>query len=276
MRRPIAASPMWCSSACRWRISATAFRNSRSRSIRPVGGLETHGPRGHADPRHDRIRLRDRRPSCRCSGPGNSAPENRHVGACAVRRRGVARRPAGGCARTSSASRSWSPGSATICAPATASVQAGRRDRDQDHLSGRPGRSPASTAASAHLVSQVDGRPAFGGTPSDDSVAHLIAELKARGLKVTLYPFLMMDIAGRQRAAPIRRPARPRSRPIPGAAASPAIRRRASPARRTGRARRRRRSMRSSASAIRTAGTIAAWCCTTRSSRPTPAASMRS
>lgn len=35
----------------------------------------------------------------------------------------------------------------------------------------------------AHLVSQAAGRPAFGGTPSDDSVVHLIAELKARGLK---------------------------------------------------------------------------------------------
>lgn len=49
--------------------------------------------------------------------------------------------------------------------------------------------------ASARLVSQVDGRPAFGGTPSDDALRHLIAELKVRGLKVTLYPFLMMDIA---------------------------------------------------------------------------------
>jgi hypothetical protein len=48
--------------------------------------------------------------------------------------------------------------------------------------------------AGARLISQVDGRPAFGGTPSDASVRHLIAELKARGLKVTLYPFLMMDI----------------------------------------------------------------------------------
>jgi len=48
--------------------------------------------------------------------------------------------------------------------------------------------------SSARLVSQIDGRPAFGGTPADDSVRHLIAELKARGLKVTLYPFLMMDI----------------------------------------------------------------------------------
>ena len=48
---------------------------------------------------------------------------------------------------------------------------------------------------SAQVVSQADGRPAYGGTPSDQSVRDLIAELKARGLKVTLYPFLMMDIA---------------------------------------------------------------------------------
>jgi hypothetical protein len=46
----------------------------------------------------------------------------------------------------------------------------------------------------AHLVSNVDGRPAFGGTPSDQSVRDLIAELKSRGLKIMLYPFLMMDI----------------------------------------------------------------------------------
>lgn len=48
--------------------------------------------------------------------------------------------------------------------------------------------------ASAYLVSSVEGRPAFGGTPSDAGVTALIAELKARGLKVTLYPFVMMDI----------------------------------------------------------------------------------
>ncbi len=48
--------------------------------------------------------------------------------------------------------------------------------------------------ADAHLVSTHEGRPAFGGTPDDASVTHLIAELKARGLKVTLYPFMMMDV----------------------------------------------------------------------------------
>src|SRR5262249_36219107 len=50
------------------------------------------------------------------------------------------------------------------------------------------------TRASAPTVSLVDGRSAYGGTPSDESVRHLIAELKARGLKVTFYPFIMMDI----------------------------------------------------------------------------------
>ncbi len=47
---------------------------------------------------------------------------------------------------------------------------------------------------SAYLVSTFDDRAAFGGTPSDQSVVDLIAELKRRNIKITLYPFLMMDI----------------------------------------------------------------------------------
>ncbi len=59
------------------------------------------------------------------------------------------------------------------------------------------------TRASAYLVSAIEGRAAFGGTPSDASISNLIGELKARGLKVTLYPFLMMDIpAGNARIDP--------------------------------------------------------------------------
>ena len=46
----------------------------------------------------------------------------------------------------------------------------------------------------AHLVSTFDGAPAFGGTPSDASVLQAIAELKARGYNVGLYPFLLMDV----------------------------------------------------------------------------------
>ena len=47
----------------------------------------------------------------------------------------------------------------------------------------------------AHLISEVDGRPAYGGTPSDASVVQAIAELKARGWRVLFYPFVFMDIA---------------------------------------------------------------------------------
>ncbi|KQZ94204.1 host specificity protein [Mesorhizobium sp. Root157] len=47
----------------------------------------------------------------------------------------------------------------------------------------------------AMVVSQHDGGAAYGGTPSDRSVLDAIAEIKTRGLGVTLYPFVMMDIA---------------------------------------------------------------------------------
>jgi hypothetical protein len=50
--------------------------------------------------------------------------------------------------------------------------------------------------ADAHLIStsSLTGGPAYGGTPADAVVLQAVAELKARGLKVYLYPFLMMDI----------------------------------------------------------------------------------
>ena len=46
----------------------------------------------------------------------------------------------------------------------------------------------------AYVVSQISGSPAYGGTPSDFSVVQAIQELKARGFRVTFYPFLLMDI----------------------------------------------------------------------------------
>lgn len=45
-------------------------------------------------------------------------------------------------------------------------------------------------------VSTLDGTPAFGGTPSDQSVVEAIEALKAAGYKVVIYPFIMMDIPG--------------------------------------------------------------------------------
>ncbi len=48
--------------------------------------------------------------------------------------------------------------------------------------------------ANAYLVSQSDGRANYGGTPTDDSVIQAIQALKARGIRVTLYPFVFMDV----------------------------------------------------------------------------------
>ncbi|MEL7057708.1 MAG: glycoside hydrolase/phage tail family protein [Pseudomonadota bacterium] len=46
----------------------------------------------------------------------------------------------------------------------------------------------------AHLISQTEGSPNFGGTPADDAVLEGIAALKAAGIAVTLSPFLLMDV----------------------------------------------------------------------------------
>lgn len=60
----------------------------------------------------------------------------------------------------------------------------------------QPGWSVAGLSRStASPVSQYEGKAAYGGTPSDASVVAAIGDLKSRGLKVVLYPFVMMDIA---------------------------------------------------------------------------------
>ncbi|WP_417580461.1 baseplate multidomain protein megatron [Pelagibacterium sp.] len=80
-------------------------------------------------------------------------------------------------------------------------------------------------------VSEHNGGPAYGGTPSDASVKAAIADLKSRGIKVTLYPFVMMDVPqgnglidpytldGGQPAYPWR--GRITCHPAPGVAGSP-------------------------------------------------------
>ena len=55
---------------------------------------------------------------------------------------------------------------------------------------------------SAHLVSRdAQNRPAYGGTPSDSAVVQAIQELKARGYRVTFYPFILMDVPADNDAA---------------------------------------------------------------------------
>ncbi len=46
----------------------------------------------------------------------------------------------------------------------------------------------------AEVVSRLDGRPVFGGTPADASVQQAIAAMRARGQSVMFYPFILMDI----------------------------------------------------------------------------------
>ena len=49
--------------------------------------------------------------------------------------------------------------------------------------------------ASAYVVSQIEGRAAYGGTPSDQTVIAAIRDCTARGLNVTMTPFILMDVA---------------------------------------------------------------------------------
>jgi len=65
--------------------------------------------------------------------------------------------------------------------------------RDDPGLS-QPWQVSGVTRENAHLVSYHDGSAAYGGTPSDRSVMDAIAEIRGRGLKVALYPFIMMDV----------------------------------------------------------------------------------
>jgi hypothetical protein len=48
--------------------------------------------------------------------------------------------------------------------------------------------------STAQVMTQIDGGPAYGGAPNDAGLIAGIQELKARGLRVMVYPFIMMDI----------------------------------------------------------------------------------
>lgn len=50
------------------------------------------------------------------------------------------------------------------------------------------------TRGAADVVSYIGGFPAIGGAPADWSVYEAIVAMKAKGLRVTMYPFVMMDI----------------------------------------------------------------------------------
>lgn len=68
------------------------------------------------------------------------------------------------------------------------------QQRHEAHLISRVGTAPSIPSGSPSP--DGGGSPAYGGTPSDESVRQAVAELKARGLEVTLYPFVFMDAPG--------------------------------------------------------------------------------
>jgi hypothetical protein len=49
------------------------------------------------------------------------------------------------------------------------------------------------TRAHAVQIAKIDGRPVYGGTPTDQSVLEAMRALKAAGKSVTFYPFILMD-----------------------------------------------------------------------------------
>ncbi len=60
--------------------------------------------------------------------------------------------------------------------------------------SGMPWRVGGQSRQQARQVSQIDGRPLFGGTPTDASILQAIAQMRAGGQNVMFYPFILMDI----------------------------------------------------------------------------------
>ncbi len=50
------------------------------------------------------------------------------------------------------------------------------------------------TRSNGYLVSESNGLAAYGGTPSDQTVVSAIRDLNARGLRVTMTPFILMDV----------------------------------------------------------------------------------
>jgi Gene Transfer Agent (GTA)-like protein/putative tail protein len=128
----------------------------------------------------------------RALGPGQSAPENRHVAHAASDVEASLDELQALCPNLAQVAVVAAWFGSDLCAHAC-TLKPGVEVRDKQ-TSGATWSAAGQDRASAHLVSTFAGRPAFGGTPSDQSVVHAIQDLKARGLKVTLYPFVMMDI----------------------------------------------------------------------------------
>ncbi|MDD7908320.1 hypothetical protein PUV47_00170 [Pseudovibrio exalbescens] len=138
--------------------------------------------------------------------------------------------------------------------------------------------------AGAFLVSRDEqDRPVYGGTPADFAVVQAIQEMKARGLRVTFHPFILMDVPPgntlpnpySDNAAETGQPAFPWRGRITCSPAAGERRSRRCSARRRLQASASRVS-RFRGSGLRATGACGAWCCTTRISARRRAGSMPS
>ena len=236
----------------------------------------TDGPRGDADPRHHRVRLRAGDRGAARSGPAQSAPENRHVAHApsdveaalddlqAAVPEPRTRRARGGLVRRRSARR-----------PVHASAR--RREPRTSRPTAPPGRSPGVDARgrASGLARSTAGRPSAARRPIDERHA---PDPRAEGARAEGHALSVRDDghSGRQRAA--------RSVDRRGAAAGLSVARPhhlrsgagrpGSPDGSAGGGDAGRRLLRHRRR--RPAGTIAAWSCTTPTLRRAPAASTRS
>ena len=191
-RRPIAASPMWCSSACRWTTMATAFRNSSSRCCGRSANFATRsGPwrssRARPNTGFDPALVTKR------ARPGEEAAENRHVLLGDTDLAASLDELADAVPEPRAMSR-WSfHGSAMICAPAIADPA--RRDHGGGwRLLRSPGSFPAWNAPTPWSSRPMAAAPPMAARRPTRPSSPRSREIKARGLKVTLYPFMMMDV----------------------------------------------------------------------------------
>ncbi|HET6377939.1 MAG TPA: glycoside hydrolase TIM-barrel-like domain-containing protein [Methylocella sp.] len=83
--------------------------------------------------------------------------------------------------------------------PSTTYIGGTFQKRDGSAWVYEPWRCSSLTQSSAGLIpiSSSGGIFSYGGTPSDQSIVECIAELKARGLRVVFYPFILMDNEGK-------------------------------------------------------------------------------
>lgn len=130
----------------------------------------------------------------RCLGPGHEVPENEHVAtgqADVLTALDALARDLPAC-RSVQLVIAWF---GTDLEAGLCQIRPGVENR-QKQTAPRAWLVSGQTRANAHVVRQIDGRPAYGGSPDDASVIHLIRTLKARGYAVTLYPFILMDVDG--------------------------------------------------------------------------------